>query len=140
MASVNKVILIGNLGRDPEVKYGQSGDAVCSFSIACSETWKDKDGEKQEKTEWVRCVAFKRPAEVIGEYVKKGHPIYIEGRLQTRKYEKDGVEHYTTEVIVDRFQFLKGRDSNDGDSSERAQAPKTKPGKGVDDFDDDIPF
>lgn len=140
MASVNKFIGIGNLGRDPETKYMTSGDAVTNFSIACNETWKDKDGEKQEKTEWVRCVAFKRVAEIIAEYCKKGDPVYVEGRLQTREYEKEGQKHYATEVVVDRFQFLKGRDASSEDAGRAAdRGGKPKP-KNVDDFDDDITF
>ena len=98
MASVNKVILLGNLGRDPETRYTTGGDAVTNLSIATSEQWKDKSGEKQERTEWHRVVLFGRQAEVAGEYLKKGRSVYIEGRLQTRKYtDKDGVERYSTE-------------------------------------------
>jgi single-strand DNA-binding protein len=103
MASVNKVILIGNLGRDPETRYTTGGDAICNLNIATSEQWKDKSGEKQEKTEWHRVVLFGRQAEIAGEYLKKGRSVYIEGRLQTRKYtDKDGVEKYSTEVVGDR--------------------------------------
>ncbi len=139
MASVNKFLGIGNLGQDPTVKYLTSGDAVCNFSIACTEKWKDKTGEPQEKTEWVRCVAFKRAAEVIGEFVRKGHPIFVEGRLQTREWEKEGQKHYSTEVIVDRFQLLKGKDS--GSDEERPAKSGGKPAdKHVDEFDSDVPF
>jgi single stranded DNA-binding protein len=107
MASVNKAILIGNLGRDPETKYTTGGDAVTNLSIATTETWKDKSGEKQEKTEWHRVVLFGRQAEVAGEYLKKGRSVYIEGRLQTRKYtDKDGVEKYSTEIVGDRMQMI----------------------------------
>ncbi len=110
MASVNKVILIGNLGRDPEMRYMPSGEAIANFSIACTDTYKDKAGAKQERTEWVRITIFGRTAEVAGEYLKKGSPVYIEGRLQTRKWQnKEGVDQYTTEVIADRMQLLGNR-------------------------------
>ena len=158
MASVNKVILIGNLGRDPETRYTTGGDAVTQLNIATTETWKDKNGEKQEKTEWHRVVLFGRQAEVAGEYLKKGRSVYIEGRLQTRKYtDKEGVEKYTTEVVGDRMQLLGGRDSGSGGDAEfsasggrreagaapasggaRPAAAAKKPA--TDDFDDDIPF
>jgi single-strand DNA-binding protein len=139
MASVNKVILLGNLGKDPEVRYSQSGDAVCNFSIATTERWKDKDGEKQEKTEWHRITAFKRVAEIAGEYLKKGDPVYIEGRLQTRKYEKDGSDRYVTEIIVDRLQLLGGKHSEDRGAASDKTTTK-KPSSKTEDFDDDIPF
>ena len=118
MASVNKVILLGNLGRDPETRYTTGGDAVCNLNIATSEQWKDKNGEKQERTEWHRVVLFARQAEVAGEYLKKGRSVYIEGRLQTRKYtDKDGVEKYSTEIVADRMQLLgSGRDSSGGEA------------------------
>ena len=104
MASVNKVILLGNLGRDPETRYTTGGDAVTNLRIATTETWKDKSGEKQEKTEWHSVVLFGRQAEIAGEYLKKGRSVYIEGRLQTRKYtDKDGVEKYSTEIVGDRM-------------------------------------
>lgn len=109
MASVNKVILLGNLGRDPETRYTTGGDAVTNLSIATSEQWKDKNGDKQERTEWHRVVLFGRQAEVAGEYLKKGRSVYIEGRLQTRKYnDKDGVEKYSTEIVADRMQLIGG--------------------------------
>ncbi len=111
MASVNKVILMGNLGRDPEVRYMPNGEAVANFSIATTENWKDKSGVKQEKTEWHNIVMYRRLAEIAGEYLKKGRPVYIEGRLQTRKWEKDGVTRYSTEIIADQMQMLgTGRD------------------------------
>jgi single-strand DNA-binding protein len=110
MASVNKVILVGNLGRDPEVRYMPNGEAVANFSIATTENWKDKSGVKQEKTEWHNIVMYRRLAEIAGEYLKKGRPVYIEGRLQTRKWEKDGVTRYTTEVIGDQMQMLGSKD------------------------------
>jgi single-strand DNA-binding protein len=162
MASVNKVILIGNLGRDPETRYTTGGDAVTNLNIATSETWKDKAGEKQEKTEWHRVVLFGRQAEIAGEYLKKGRSVYIEGRLQTKKYtDKDGVEKYSTEIVGDRMQLLGSRDGSGGGDAEfsgggggggggarreggGAGAGASKPAgaakKNVDDFDDDIPF
>ncbi len=115
MASVNKVILIGNLGRDPETRYTTGGDAIANLNIATSEQWKDKNGEKQEKTEWHRVVLFGRQAEIAGEYLKKGRSVYIEGRLQTRKYtDKDGVEKYSTEIVGDRMQLLGSREGGGG--------------------------
>ncbi|MDO8962462.1 MAG: single-stranded DNA-binding protein [Methylophilus sp.] len=164
MASVNKVILVGNLGRDPEVRYMPNGEAVANFSIATTDNWKDKSGVKQEKTEWHNIVMYRRLAEIAGEYLKKGRPVYVEGRLQTRKWEKDGVTRYTTEIVADQMQMLgSGRDggsaSYDGDMGQSAgpddynqapprasapaqQAPAAKPagGSNFDDFDDDIPF
>ncbi len=117
MASVNKVILLGNLGRDPETRYTTGGDAVTNLNIATSEQWKDKSGEKQERTEWHRVVLFGRQAEIASEYLKKGRSVYIEGRLQTRKYtDKDGVEKYSTEIVADRMQLLGGRDGPGGGS------------------------
>lgn len=160
MASVNKVILLGNLGRDPETRYTTGGDAVTNLNIATSEQWKDKSGEKQERTEWHRVVLFGRQAEVAGEYLKKGRSVYIEGRLQTRKYtDKDNVEKYSTEIVADRMQLIgSARDGSGGDAefsggggapaggSRReagASAAAPKGGgakKNTDDFDDDIPF
>lgn len=115
MAGLNKVMLIGNLGRDPEIRYSQQGTAVVNFSIATSEQWTDRNtGERQEKTEWHRIVVFGKQAEVCEKYLSKGSPIYIEGRLQTRNYEKDGQTHYITEIVVSNFQFLGGRSDNQG--------------------------
>ena len=108
MASVNKVILLGNLGKDPDIRYLINGDAVANINLATTETWKDKNGEKQSKTEWHKLVAFKRQAEIAGEYLKSGSQIYIEGHLQTRKWEKDGVDHYTTEIVIDKLQMIGG--------------------------------
>ncbi|MDZ7664190.1 MAG: single-stranded DNA-binding protein [Desulfotignum sp.] len=109
MAGVNKVILIGNLGRDPEIRYSQQGVAVVNFPIATSEQWTDKNtGEKQEKTEWHRIVAFGKPAEILEKYLSKGRQVYIEGRLQTSNYEKEGQTHYATDIVVINFQFLGG--------------------------------
>ena len=168
MASVNKVILVGNLGRDPEVRYMPNGEAVCNFSIATTDTWKDKAGAKQEKTEWHNIVMYRKLAEIAGEYLKKGRPVYVEGRLQTRKWQtKEGQDRYTTEIIADQMQMLGGREggtsydggmdqsSGGGDynqtPSNQSQAPAkqapaqstAKPaasGSGFDDFEDDIPF
>ena len=113
MAGLNKVMLIGNLGRDPEIRYLQSGNAVVNFSIATSEQWTDKGtGERQEKTEWHRIVVFGKQAETCSKYLSKGSSIYIEGRLQTRSWEKDGQTHYTTEIVASNFQFLGGRSDN----------------------------
>ncbi len=158
MAGLNKVMLIGNLGRDPEIRYSQQGTAVVNFSIATSEQWNDKTtGERQEKTEWHRIVVFGKQAEICGKYLSKGSSIYIEGRLQTRSWEKDGQTHYTTEVVVSNFQFLGGRSDNQGGGGYQNQggsapggAPnsnnfqgQTNPGMtgGSDTIpDDDIPF
>jgi len=117
MASVNKVILIGNLGRDPEVRYTPSGAAVCNVSVATTRNWKSKDGgERQEETEWHRVVCYDRLAEIAGEYLKKGRPVYFEGRLKTRKWaDKDGKDQYTTEIIADQMQLLGGREGGGGD-------------------------
>jgi len=115
MAGLNKVMLIGNLGRDPEIRYSQQGLAVVNFSIATSESWTDKNsGQKQEKTEWHRIVVFGKQAEICEKYLSKGSSIYIEGRLQTRSWEKDGQTHYTTEIVASNFQFLGGRSDNQG--------------------------
>jgi single-strand DNA-binding protein len=166
MASVNKVILVGNLGRDPEVRYMPNGEAVANFSIATTENWKDKSGVKQEKTEWHNIVMYRRLAEIAGEYLKKGRPVYIEGRLQTRKWEKDGVTRYTTEIIGDQMQMLGSKDGGGGASYDggmdqgggqddfnqaparsnqapASQAPAANPasaGNNFDNFEDDIPF
>ncbi|ABE50689.1 single-stranded DNA-binding protein [Methylobacillus flagellatus] len=167
MASVNKVILVGNLGRDPEVRYMPNGEAVANFSIATTDSWKDKNGQRQERTEWHNIVMYRRLAEIAGEYLKKGRPVYIEGRLQTRKWQtKEGQDRYTTEIIADQMQMLGGRDSGGGggasydggddfnqDYSQPAPrqqaAPAQRPapaaskpagGSNFDDFEDDIPF
>lgn len=165
MASINKVILIGNLGRDPEVRYTPNGAAICNVSIATTRNWKDKNsGEKVEETEWHRVVFYDRLAEIAGEYLRKGRPVYVEGRLKTRKWtDKDGLEKYTTEIIADQMQLLGGREGmgapggggEDGGYSRPAPAARPPaaarpaaaaspaPGKassGFDDMDDDIPF
>jgi len=152
---VNKVILIGNLGQDPEIKSTAAGASIANFSVATSESWKDKNtGQQVEKTEWHRVVAFNRLAEIIGQYVKKGSKIYIEGSLRTRKWQdKEGKDHYTTEVVANEMQMLDSKGgaggmSSGGDysasqsapSSRNAPAPMTEPAGGFDSFDDDIPF
>jgi single-strand DNA-binding protein len=143
MASVNKAILLGNLGRDPEMRYAPSGDAVANFSIATTETWKDKQGVKQEKTEWHRISMFGKQAEIAGEYLKKGSSVYIEGRIQTRTWQdKEGNERQTTEIVADRMQMLGGKPSGQSESPQPAQSqPESNEQKsGFDDFEDDIPF
>ena len=140
---VNKVILVGNLGADPEVKYMPNGNAVANVTIATSESWKDKQsGEQKDKTEWHRVVFFRRLAEIAGEYLKKGSQIYIEGKLQTRKWQdKNGNDRYTTEIIANEMQMLGGRGGGSADfgaASSTAAAPA--PAAVADEFDDDIPF
>lgn len=116
MASVNKVILVGNLGRDPEVRYSPEGAAICNMSIATTSTWKDKaSGERREETEWHRVVMYNRLAEIAGEYLKKGRSVYVEGRLKTRKWQdKDGKDTYTTEIVAENMQLLGGREGGGG--------------------------
>ena len=167
MASVNKVILVGNLGRDPEVRYLPSGDAVANIAIATSSKYKNKAGEMVEETEWHRVSFFGRQAEIVGEYLKKGRSVYIEGRLKTRKYtDKDGVEKYATDIVASEMQMLGGREGMGGPGGDggsdggeprqyaprppaaapRAPAPAPRPpaqpkaASGFDDMDDDIPF
>lgn len=153
MASVNRVTLIGNLGKDPELRYNPSGVAFCTISLATTRNWKNREsGEKQEETEWHRVVFNDKLAEIVGQYAKKGKPLYVEGRLRTRKWtDKEGKDVYTTEIIANEMQLLGGRD--DGDSAPapapasrgnrapapRAQAPAPRPATGFDDMDDDIP-
>jgi len=148
---VNKVILIGNLGKDPDVRYMPNGNAVANVTIATSESWKDKNtGELQERTEWHRVVFFRRLAEVVGEYVKKGSKIYVEGRLQTRKWQdQGGQDRYTTEIVADNMQMLDSRGAGGGGGSygggQQAASPTTpQPAPAApmpdDGFDDDIPF
>ena len=149
---VNKVILIGNLGRDPEIRYMPNGQAVANITIATSESWKDKNtGEQQEKTEWHRVVFFRRLAEIAGEYLKKGSKVYIEGKLQTRKWQDNqGQDRYTTEILANEMQMLDSRGagnnySNDmsqdmGYSNEPPQASPQQAPVAAGDFDDDIPF
>lgn len=144
---INKAIIIGTLGRDPEVRYTAGGSAVANLSIATNESWKGKDGEKHEATEWHKVVLFGKTAEIAGEYLKKGRMVYIEGRLQTRKYQdKEGVERYSTEIVASDMQMLGGGEGRgDGGSHERAggrqPAAASPPAKyGEADFDDEIPF
>jgi single-strand DNA-binding protein len=165
MASINKVIIIGNLGKDPEVRYMPSGSAICNVTVATSRQWKNKEsGDKMEETEWHRVSLFDRQAEIAGEYLKKGSSVYFEGRLKTRKWtDKEGVERYTTEIIADVMQLLGSRQGMGGSAgggeeggggySERsapqrpapasrpaASAPAPKSPTGFDNMDDDIPF
>ena len=155
MPSVNKVILLGNLGRDPELRFMPNGDAVCNFSIATTDSWKDKAGEKQERTEWHNIVMYRKLAEIAGEYLKKGSSIYVEGRLQTRKWQtKEGQDRYTTEVIADSMQMLGGRsnasqsDKSSDDNFNQASSPVKNQANtsnessptSFDEFEDDIPF
>ncbi|OGA05598.1 MAG: single-stranded DNA-binding protein [Betaproteobacteria bacterium RIFCSPLOWO2_02_64_14] len=150
MASINKVILIGNLGRDPETRYLPDGGAVTNISVATTDVWKDKSGEKQERTEWHRVAFFGRLAEIAGEYLKKGSPVYIEGRLQTRKWQdKEGQDRYTTEIVANDMKMLGSRG---GGSEPMAREPapvaaesggakpQAKKGGAFDQMDDDIPF
>lgn len=141
MASVNKVILVGHLGRDPEVRYTSDNATIANVSIATSESWKDKSGAKQEKTEWHRVSFFGKLAEIVGEYLKKGSHVYVEGRLQTRKWQdKDGQDRYTTEIIADRMQMLGGKGQASQDASEPAAEKPAKAPSKFDDLEDDIPF
>jgi single-strand DNA-binding protein len=169
MASVNKVIVLGNLGKDPEVRYMPNGSAVCNLRIATTRTWKNKEsGEKMEETEWHSVVLYERQAEIAGEYLKKGRSVYIEGRLKTRKWQdKEGMDRYTTEIVGDSMQLLGGREGMGGGAggdeeggggySERSappqrSAPASRPAAqaaakpapkattGFDQMDDDIPF
>lgn len=163
MASVNKVILVGNLGRDPEVRYSPDGAAICNVSIATTSQWKDKaTGERREETEWHRVVFYNRLAEIAGEYLKKGRAIYVEGRLKTRKWQdKDtGADRYSTDIVADQMQMLGGRESDasmggggGGDYNQdaapqrtqrpaapRPAAPQASPAANLADMDDDIPF
>jgi single-strand DNA-binding protein len=147
--SVNKVILVGNLGRDPEVRRTNNGDAVVSFSLACSESWRDKaTGERKERTEWVNIVIFNENiGKVAEQYCKKGSKVYVEGQLQTRKWEKDGIERYSTEVVLQRFRgeltLLDSRKDERDDAREpapRQQASQRPIGRGPEPLSDDIPF
>jgi single-strand DNA-binding protein len=156
MASVNKVIIVGNLGRDPETRYLPSGEAVTNISVATTDTWKDKaSGEKKEQTEWHRVAFFGRLAEIAGEYLKKGSQVYIEGSLRTRKWQdKEGKERYTTEIRADTMQMLGSRagageprgeprsepPAPRGDAPAKGGAPAKKPAGKFDDMEDDIPF
>jgi single-strand DNA-binding protein len=145
MASLNQCNLIGNLGKDPETRFTAGGDAVVNFSIACNESWKDADGNRQEKTEWVSVVAFKKLAEIIGEYLKKGSQVFISGRLQTRKWQdKEGNDRYTTEIVADKMVMLGGkRDADQAEPGAREPAQTTRMAgdkRTVDDIDSELPF
>jgi single-strand DNA-binding protein len=161
MASINKVILIGNLGKDPETRYSADGAAITNITLATTDSWKDKaTGEKKEQTEWHRVVFFNRLAEIAGEYLRKGRPVYVEGRLRTRKWtDKEGQDRYTTEIVADVMQMLGSRegagggmgasDSDDAAAPARASSgsgggssarPASKPAANIADMDDDIPF
>jgi single-strand DNA-binding protein len=151
MASVNKVIIVGNLGRDPETRYMPNGDAVTNIAVATTESWKDKNsGEKKELTEWHRVTVYRKLAEIVAQYLKKGSSVYLEGKLQTRKWtDKEGVERYTTEIIADSMQMLgggpKASGSNDPRNYQDGKQANQAAGKGgfstLDNFrDDDIPF
>ncbi|MBE5529474.1 single-stranded DNA-binding protein [Laribacter hongkongensis] len=148
MASVNKVILVGNLGRDPEVRYMPNGEAVCNFSIATTDNWKDKSGQRQERTEWHNIILYRRLAEIAGEYLKKGRPVYVEGRIRSRKYTgKDGVERTAFEVEATELQMLGGREESGGNTRQERGEPappprrqEPKPSSNFNDMDDDIPF
>jgi single-strand DNA-binding protein len=160
---INKVIIVGNLGRDPETRYLPSGGAVTNVSVATSKAWRDRDsGEQKERTEWHRVVFFNRLAEIASEYLKRGSKIYLEGELRTREWERDGQKHYTTEIVADEMQMLDGRGGMDGGNGQGASGPgpSQRSGQGSgqassgggsraaddfgpppsDDFDDDIPF
>ena len=138
MASVNKVILIGNLGKDPETRFMSNGDAVTNITVATTDAWKDKQGEKQEKTEWHRVTFYRKLAEIVGEYLKKGSAVYIEGRLETRKWQDaQGVDRYSTDIIANDMKMLGSKQGN----SEQSERTKTETKSGsFDDIDDDIPF
>jgi len=151
---INKVILVGNVGADPETRYMPNGNAVTNITLATSETWKDKNtGEQQERTEWHRVTFYQRLAEIVAEYVRKGSKLYVEGRLQTRSWEQDGIKRYATDIIANEMQMLDSRGSGGGGNSggnyqpSQAAAPASKPQSApqpapadMDSFDDDIPF
>ena len=131
--SVNKAILVGNLGKDPELKYTPSSVAVCTFSLATTEKWTDKDGNKQEKTDWHNIKIWRKQAEIAAEYLKKGSSVYIEGKIETRSWEQDGQKRYMTEIIADRFQMLGGK-GNSSEKPDNSQNTNSSPP------DDDLPF
>jgi single-strand DNA-binding protein len=145
MASVNKVIIVGNVGRDPETRYMPSGDAVTNISVATSDRYKDKQtGEMKENTEWHRIAFFGKLAEIAGQYLKKGSQVYVEGRLRTRKWtDQSGQEKYSTEIIADSMQMLGARMAGSGDTGDRPKSPESTPSQapgGLGAMDDDIPF
>lgn len=134
MRGVNKVILVGNIGKDPETRYTASGSAISTISVATSEKWKDKQlGQDKERTEWHRVQFFGRLAEIAAEYLTKGSQVYIEGKLRTDEYEKDGIKRYSTSIIADKMQMLGGKTSGVKPAANESSTP-------VDDFDDDVPF
>jgi len=142
---VNKVILVGNVGNEPECRTMPNGNSVANISVATSESWKDKNtSEQQERTEWHRVVFFNRLAEIVEQYVKKGSKLYIEGRLQTRSWEQDGIKRYTTEIVANEMQMLDSRGSTNqegfGDQATATQTPQQAAPANFDNFDDDIPF
>lgn len=143
MRGINKAILVGNLGKDPETRYSGDGKAVTNFSVATSESWKGKDGSQQEKTEWHNCVCFGRLAEIAGEYLRKGSKVYIEGKIQTDSYEKDGQKRYSTKINVRELQMLDSRETNQPAgqplSQQRGQ-PIAPAGGDLTNFEEDIPF
>lgn len=148
MASVNKVILIGNLGRDPETRYSADGAAIANVSVATTRRYKDSSGQQQEETEWHRVVFFGRLAEIAGEYLRKGRSVYVEGRLRTRKWtDKEGAEKQTTEIVAENMQMLGSREGMGGGDIEEsapparpAAKPAAKPAQNIAEMDDDIPF
>ena len=154
MASVNKAILVGHLGKDPETRYAPSGDAICNITLATSEAWRDKTtGEKREATEWHKVAFFGKLAEIAGQYLRKGSQVYIEGSIRTRKWQdKDGQDRYTTEIRADEMKMLGARQDGDGGQSQQSRArgngapppsappPSNPPGGGFGNFDDDIQF
>ena len=155
MASVNQVTIVGNLGNDPEMRYMPSGDAIATISVATTNRWKDKNtGETKEETEWHRITFFGRLGEIVGQYLKKGSSVFVQGRLKTEKYQKDGVDHYATKIIADTMQMLgntRGQDDGANDNGGGRPAPRQAPPQGqrpapqrpapnFSDMDDDIPF
>ena len=146
MASLNKVILIGNLGADPELRYTPSGRAVVNFRMATTRQWNTQDGERREETEWHRIVAFSKLAEICGQYLKKGAPVYVEGRLQTRSWEdQNGMKRYTTEIVANEMQMLSARQQNEPASDVPpggigSTAPEAPPSAPASEADDDLPF
>lgn len=146
--SLNKVILIGRLGRDPEVRYMPNGEAVCNFSVATSETWNDRNGQRVERTEWHNITMYRRLAEIAGQYLRKGSQVYLEGRIQSRKYQgKDGIERTAYDIIANEMKMLGGGNSEQQAQSAQGKAPtpsrsqtSESPNQSVEDIDDDIPF
>jgi len=141
MASVNKFIGIGNLTKDPDIRYLSNGDAVTNITIACNETWKEKSGDKQERVEYIRVTFYRKLAEIVGQYLKKGSSVYVEGRLETRKWtDKEGIERYTTDIIASDMKMLGSRHGSAESNALEQSNPKQHTGTGFDDMEDDIPF